>query len=669
MTCALGVLLAAGAVAAAAAPAPSVRQPGSPAPVERAGLPREIPPSAAGLFADRPARTGVLGADKAPAALDAVLVMCDFSDSLMLGRWGQLAGDFPPPMQDEIHYAAHDSLFFAHLMRDVTEYYRVVSGGAFTLSVDVHRRTVNLPHPMAFYGDHPELGEQPVLLAKDVLDSLAGQIDLDAYDTVILVHAGAGEETDVLGDSPEQIYSTYLDPQDLAEAVAEEILPPDGLPGGIEHVLVLPECEYQDAVPPYGSGMYGSLGVYCYEIGLRLGMLPLVDFTPAGRPDNQGIGTLGLMGYGLFVAAGWNPPHPCAYNKALMGWQQPVPVMPGESFALTPAERTGEPAAAARVDIAPREYWLLEYRLQDPDGDRFWSFGGDLNGNFRRDFWDASEADGVPRPGAKYDPAEDTREWLVGAEWDHYMTENGANDIITAGDATLALGGGGSGIYIWHVDEGVIAAAAAADGNPYNADPARKSVDVEEADGIQDLDSAEPSRWYLGGDDDAFRAEGNATFGPDTNPRTNTAAGAPTGLRIAGIGPTVREPRLYPVILDAATGDTIWARVHADTVAFTVSREPTDGPVRHAEHTFAPGVDLRGSHVLVADLEAAGSPAAPRQIVVADRDGGVWVLDGDLREHLDHDGDPATVEPFARGLRAGEPVAWLLPPAAGDRLA
>ena len=78
---------------------------------------------------------------------------------------------------------------------------------------------------MGFYGDHPEQGEQPVLLAADVLDSVAAEIDFAAYDTVLLVHAGAGEETDVLGDTPEQINSTYLDPDDLAEAIEEEILP------------------------------------------------------------------------------------------------------------------------------------------------------------------------------------------------------------------------------------------------------------------------------------------------------------------------------------------------------------------------------------------------------------------------------------------------------------
>jgi M6 family metalloprotease-like protein len=647
-------LIVAAAAASAAGALPS--RPG-PAPLDQDALPQSAPATASALFADRPFGGGrSAAAAKAPARVDAILVMCDFSDSLMFGRWGLVEGDFPPPMQGEILYSAHDSVFFDHLARDVDEYFTTVSGGAFDLNVTVHGRTVNLPQAMAYYGNHPESGERPVELARDVMDSLAAEIDFGAYDTVILVHAGAGEETDVLGDSPEQIYSTYLDPDDIAESIEEEILPPGGLPGGIEHVLVLPECEYQDAIPPYGNGMYGSLGVYCYEVGLRLGMLPLVDFTPAGRPDSQGIGTLGLMGYGLFVYAGWSPPYPCAYNRALMGWQDAAVVGPGETFGLTPAGRVGEPAALARVDIAPQEYWLLEYRLQDPDGDRFWSFAGDLNGNFRRDFVDASTADGVPEPGAKFDPDEDVREWLTGAEWDHFMTENGAT--------IPGLGGGGSGVYVWHIDESVIAAALAEGSNGFNADPARKSVDLEEADGIQDLDSAAPTRWFLGADDDPFRGGGSSLFGPDTMPRTDTATGVATGYRFSDFGPVVLDSFAYLIWTDGV--DSLYAHTPADTVPFTLARVAAGAVQPSAERMLAAGVDLRGSDVLLVDLDGSTQPTAAREIVLADRDGGVWALDGDLREYVDHDGNPATVAPLATGRRQGAAVSWRLPPAVGD---
>ena len=38
------------------------------------------------------------------------------------------------------------------------------------------------------------------------------------------------------------------------------------------------------------------------------------------------------------------------------------------------------------MDITGQEYWLLEYRLQDPDGNRFFASAGDLNGNDVPDF-------------------------------------------------------------------------------------------------------------------------------------------------------------------------------------------------------------------------------------------------------------------------------------------
>ena len=129
-----------------------------------------------------------LAGEKAPASLNAVLIMCDFSDSLMLGRHGQVAGDFPEPMQWDMYYDAHDSIYFDHLLGDVADYYTDVSGGLFQFHYTIYPRVVNLPRPMAFYGNHPDEGEQPLLLAAAVVDSLDEEVDFSLYDTVMLVH-------------------------------------------------------------------------------------------------------------------------------------------------------------------------------------------------------------------------------------------------------------------------------------------------------------------------------------------------------------------------------------------------------------------------------------------------------------------------------------------------
>jgi len=44
--------------------------------------------------------------------------MCDFSDSLMVGRHGLVPGDFPEPAQTGYQYAVHDSIYISHLMTD-----------------------------------------------------------------------------------------------------------------------------------------------------------------------------------------------------------------------------------------------------------------------------------------------------------------------------------------------------------------------------------------------------------------------------------------------------------------------------------------------------------------------------------------------------------------------
>ncbi len=601
-----------------------------------------------------------LPGEKAPAALDAIVISCDFADSLLLGRHGLVPGDFPPPRQTDRHYDAHDSTYLHHKLQDVAAYFADVSGGALEIRFTVHARAVNLPEPMAWYGNHPSLGEQPVVLAAAVIDSLDAEVDFTLYDTVVLVHAGAGEETDILGDSPEQIYSTYLDPADFRAAFEDSVLPQPylaaaGFPAGegIDRVLVLPETAQQDPFGSFGGG-FGSLGLYCFEFGLHLGMLSLSDFTPAGRPDSQGVGQYDLMGYGLFVGLGFLPPQPGPFNKLLMGWLEPAPVDPdaGALVTLPPAAGT-QGLACARIDITGQEYWLAEYRLQDPNGDRRFTFPGDLNGNGLPDFWDADSGNGDGTPTGKFDPATDTHEDLRGAEWDFAMSENRAR---RPGEL-----GAGSGVYIWHVDEGVVAAAFGQATNLFNADPARKAVDLEEADGIQDLDTNEPSDWQLGGDDDSYRGEGNSRFGPDTRPDTRSNAGLPTGIVMSGFSDVVLDSAAYVVQI----GDLSYPGYdYADEMTFTVSRAaPAAGERTPAARVALPaGTDLAGSHLLAVDLDGAGA----QEIVVADAAGGVWAFSAGLGEFLDHDGDPATLAPLAVGRRGGEPVSWLLPAAAGD---
>jgi M6 family metalloprotease-like protein len=602
---------------------------------------------------------------RAPDTLRVLVVGCDFSDSLM---WGRDLGDYPewPPQRrqsrripgtDILVFAAHDSTYFDLQLQRVNAYYQTVSFNALDLDWTVYPEIQNLPRPMSWFAD-PDSGIVRLSrMAQDIADDIDAQVDFTNFDTLLLIHAGAGAETDINGDSPEQIPSNYLDERDFQAAVEAGLLAVPRIvttERDLEHVLVLPESETQDplaGVP--GSGFFDVRGVYCFELGLRLGMLSLADFTPSSFPDSQGIGNFGLMGYGLFTGLGIVPAAPSAINRMLMGW---VPAVEVSANATLRVAAMGNPATAVsdtvlvRVPISDREYWLAEYRLQDPDGDLFYGFD-DLNGNRFPDYFDQSNAVNGGIPNSNFDPTEDTWEDETGAEVDFFMSENPARP------PSGCRRGGGSGLYLWHIDEQVIENALIAGSNTINADAAHKGVDVEEADGIQDLDSAQGSPWLLGGDSDTWRGEGAHEFGPGTSPSTATAAGLPTGVRFSEISRVVQDS--FPMSDGFCTGF-----VYTQTMSFRVEfGVATDGPVEQARirmDGYGPLRDLR-----VADLGTGPSqPAADgRDEIIAVADSGrVLVFSGDLSGY-----GPAGPEPGAFAVAtAGDTLKWTGPTAVVD---
>lgn len=95
-------------------------------------------------------------------------------------------------------------------------------------------------------------------------------------------------------------------------------------------------------------------------------------------------------------------------------------------------------------------------------------------------------------------------------------------------EARVEAGLPGSGILIWHIDDSV-------DGND---DPNHLQVDLEEADGTQDLELSPQAR---GSEDDFFCMGNRDEFGPQTRPDSSAYTGQPTGVRIFAIGPRGRE--------------------------------------------------------------------------------------------------------------------------------
>lgn len=522
----------------------------------------------ASLPVDPPRELPVNGlARRAPmSSLDVLVIGCDFADSLMYGRdlddfpgWPeQRRGSQVIPEGDGFGtpvFEAHDASYFDLQMQRVDDYFRSVSFGRFDLRWDVHPEIVNLPEAMGYYGEDDSSSVRAVRMAQQVIRAIDDDVDFSGYDTVLIIHAGAGQETDINGDSRAQIFSNYLDVRDFERAVEAEYLAEPFIETGerqVEHVLILPESQAQD--PPTGNGLAGFFdvrGVFAFELGLRMGMISLADFTPGNFPDSQGIGNFGLMGYGLFTGLGTVPSAPSAVNRMFMGWIDPVEVTADADLRIGAMGPDGEAVSdtlLVRVPITDREYWLVEYRLQDPNGDLFYTFPGKAvadggNGNSLPDYFDADSTTGDGVPTSPYDAAVDTWEDELGAEWDWFMSENG---LRTPDGCQRA---GGSGLYIWHVDERVIQDALLAGTNTINGDATRKGVDLEEADGLQDLDSLRGGPYLLGSDDDSWRGEGNTVFGPATRPGTTSNDGFETGIRFSEISKVVRDtfpPQEFP---------------------------------------------------------------------------------------------------------------------------
>jgi M6 family metalloprotease-like protein len=411
----------------------------------------------------------------------------------------------------------HDFLYFNNELRHLKEYYYGASGGMFNLNYDLLDKIIQMSRPQEYYGEEERWSSRMIEMLIETVDSTDSVVDYSGYDAFALIHSGAGRETDIFGDSPGQLWSGFIGPEEIEEIIADTLaapgIPTDDSLGGepfyIDNLLILPEESSQDGY------IFGSLGIYAYQLAKRLGLLPLYDSTPSGYSDSQGIGNFGLMSYGLYNALGFVPAFPSAFNRYLMGWVEVVTIDENCLVKLKDINSVSpEDTQMVRVDLSPSEYFLIVNRVHDTDFDGFFDFG-DING------------DGIPQ----------NRDTLLGAEFDFYMTQE-TNPSIKVIRDTMEVNKytTGSGIMIWHVDERVILDALVNDVN-MNNNAALKGVDLEEADGIQDLDRS-GGAYAFGSYYDSYRNGNNDSFGENTMPSSDGNFGINSGINITDISDT-----------------------------------------------------------------------------------------------------------------------------------
>lgn len=430
----------------------------------------------------------------------------------------------PPP---------HNRAYFAAQLTALANYYKNVSQGKVTLTFEVWPNDDNagyqLAQEMKYYGPGRDSAVRDQRLAELLRDAIhaadaAGGVDFSRFDSFIIFHAGIGEDFDEeIDNTPNDISSAFLNLNDLRKELGNNDPGYRGIAvqnGAffIEDGIILPETQSREIV---GSGLieFGLLGTSTLMFGYQLG-LPNLFNTETGA---SGIGQFGLMDQGSNNYQGLIPAQPEAWSKVFLGWEEPVVITRGENFEIA-AALANNPNKIYKIPITDSEYFLLENRLRDVNGDRIAS-GRDVNGvriQFRENDFAAEQAISVITQVDEYD--------------------FGLPYTVDQNNRALP----GPGILIWHIDENIIRANYAS--NRVNADADHRGVDLEEADGAQDI-----GRFYgfldpgsgseLGLPEDAWwsknpviteflRPNEPVSFGPKTIPSTAANNGSNTGIVI-----------------------------------------------------------------------------------------------------------------------------------------
>ncbi|MCG2714868.1 MAG: T9SS type A sorting domain-containing protein, partial [Candidatus Marinimicrobia bacterium] len=302
--------------------------------------------------------------------------------------------------------------------------------------------------------------------------------------------------------------------------------------------LILPESQNHLFYPNW-EDVFGGASIPCdYQIGLNgtfafmLGFylgLPGLYNTETGE---TGVGKFGLMDQGSANLNGLVPSYPSAWEREFMGWGTPAIAQGFNDIKLNHAE-SGSDTTLWKIPINDNEYFLIENRYS------YVRPGVTLDSIQYKIYLDAGEKDWpalLPIIADSIKPV--------------FSPETG----VMLSTPRYDIGLPGSGLLIWHIDESVIDANLAT--NSINIDREHRGVDLEEADGAQDLGyesqmigASVDIGWYF---DPWFAGnEGFWHLNPDypeddekrigftgfTNPSSKSNDWAYTGIAVDSIGP------------------------------------------------------------------------------------------------------------------------------------
>jgi M6 family metalloprotease-like protein len=431
-------------------------------------------------------------------------IRVDFPSDAMESTTGNGQFDYRTPEQFEqeeghvIDQAPHDRLYIERHLEAMKAYYDVASFGQLQLTYRVVpnglQTAYTLPNQMAFYSPDvdffdPLKVDRLVTFLRDafVAADQDPSITFADYDAFIVFHAGSDLQHDRLQNSPSDLQTGFL-------RIGDD-RPPIIVDGNkeIREFIMMPETTSQDT-------NIGALNTsLTHEFGHQLGLPDLYStFNQApgvGAFDLMDLesGTVNVGEAGDQIVSGALPAGLGAWSRAFLGWLTPLEVSSDSvDVDLIASWLDGSGVKAVKVPIAPGEYFLIENRQTDLDGDGV-AFLNFQNGII------VGPSDANKQPNREYD----------------YLLP-------------------GSGVLIWHVDEKVAFGDFNQSGesnwieNALQWDELHRFVDVEEADGIQNLGfTTEAVRA-----EDLFYTGNNGVFGPSTSPDSRHYSGGNSHVTI-----------------------------------------------------------------------------------------------------------------------------------------
>jgi hypothetical protein len=544
----------------------------------------------------------------------AVMVEFEPDDNRFTTGNGTFNPDFlaNPAIPITIDPLPHDAGYFGAHLDFMANYYRKVSNGALSIEWKLYPDVIRLSNKMEAYAPLGEDGAENFKLFNLLNDtwselSKRGGFDFGDFDeerdAFILFHAGAGRDINFLGTSldrtPQDIPSVYMS----LEAIQRSGKKPDfqgfevpNKAGGnfrIRNTMILPETESRPGRDITDTPFVLQLsinGLLCATMGNHIGLPDLYNTVDG----SSAIGRFGLMdGAGFFSYFGLFPPEPSAWEKVRLGWLEPTTIDPNKPGTYpVPAVSLRQPNSILKIPLSDDEYFLVENRHRDPEGNGILLKVRTPQGNIveRRlqvfdDLFGSTLADSL----AKLLPAGvlvdvDNYDWSLPGGID------AGNDqrLFTSDDRKL-----NGGILIWHIDEAVLRSKNYSAG--VNNNPKRRGVALVEADGSQDIGFKTNNPfltsfttgtafdfWWSGNDARVITASGREIqlyqnrFAPDTRPPARSNSGASASFELYNFSDqhVIAQVSIRPVVKTDIIPLDITQRLPAPAVNTTITNDP-----------------------------------------------------------------------------------------------